>query len=379
MNMASNMSKAKSNKNRVVIKIGSSLITDNGRRLNLDLINSITKQISAIKETGVTISIVSSGAVAFGMSRLNWSIRPKSLHDLQAAAAIGQIGLARAYQDSFEKHGLQAAQILLTHDDLTHRTRYLNARSTLRTLIELGAIPIVNENDSVAIDEIKFGDNDTLAALVTNLVEADLMILLTDQNGLYTSNPRENLDAKLVKEASVDDPNLDKMAEGAGSQFGRGGMQTKITAARKAAKSGARTIIANGMAADILTEIISGNFVGTTLLPAKPILTSRKQWLGSHLQSRGILTLDQGAVRALVDERKSLLPIGVRETKGDYNRGDIVVCVDTSGNKVATGLINYNSTETRKIIGFPSQDIERLIGYVNDPELIHRDNLAIDK
>ena len=362
---------------RIVIKIGSSLITDNGTRLNLDLIDTLAKQISSIREFGASVSIVSSGAVAFGMSRLKWATRPKSIHDLQAAAAIGQIGLARAYQDSFEKLGLQAAQILLTHDDLTHRARYLNARSTLRTLLELGVIPIINENDSVATEEIKFGDNDTLASLVANLTEANLMILLTDQDGLYTTDPRKNKDAQLVQEITADDPNLEKMASGAGSQFGRGGMQTKVFAARKAATGGARTVIANGMTTDILTKITSGISIGTTLLPTKPSLKSRKQWLGS-LQSKGTLTLDEGAVRALINDNKSLLPIGVRETIGDYSRGDVVVCVDANGKRIASGLINYSAAETAKIIGKPSQKIEELIGYMNDYELIHRDNLAID-
>ena len=364
---------------RIVIKIGSSLLTDNGTRLNLDLIDKLAKQISSIREAGASVSIVSSGAVAFGMSRLKWATRPKSIHDLQAAAAIGQIGLARAYQDSFEKLGLQAAQILLTHDDLTQRARYLNARSTLRTLLELGVIPIVNENDSVATEEIKFGDNDTLASLVANLTEANLMILLTDQEGLYTSDPRKNKDAQLVQEITADDPKLDKMASGAGSQFGRGGMQTKVFAARKAARSGARTVIANGMTTDILIKITSGISIGTTLLPSKPNLTSKKQWLGSHLQSKGTLTLDEGAVRALISENKSLLPIGVRQTNGDYSRGDVVVCVDAYGKRIASGLINYSAGETAKIIGNPSQKIEELIGYVNDYELIHRDNLVIEE
>jgi glutamate 5-kinase len=363
---------------RIVIKIGSSLITDNGTRLNLELIDTLARQISSIREAGASISIVSSGAVAFGMSRLNWAIRPKSIHDLQAAAAIGQIGLARAYQDSFEKLKVQAAQILLTHDDLTDRARYLNARSTLRTLLELGAVPIINENDSVANDEIKFGDNDTLAALVANLVEANLMILLTDQDGLYTADPRKHQGAKLIKEANADDPGLDKMATGAGSQFGRGGMLTKIIAARRAAKSGTKTIIANGTTDNVLNKVVSEGSIGTTLLPTKPNLRSRKQWLGSHLKSKGTLTLDEGAVKALIEQHKSLLPIGVRETKGAFSRGDVVVCVDAAGKKIATGLINYNSEETSKIIGNTSQRIEDLIGYVNDLELIHRDNLTIE-
>jgi len=373
------MTTQKSQKKRIVVKIGSSLLTDNGTRLNLDLIDALASQISNIREAGASVSIVSSGAVAFGMSRLKWATRPKSIHDLQAAAAIGQIGLARAYQDSFEKLGLQTAQILLTHDDLTHRTRYLNARSTLRTLLELGVIPIVNENDSVATEEIKFGDNDTLASLVANLTEANLMILLTDQDGLYTSDPRKNKDVQLVQEITADDPNLDKMASGAGSQFGRGGMETKVFAARKAARGGARTVIANGMTTDILTKITSGISIGTTLLPSKPSLTSKKQWLGSQLQSKGTLTLDEGAVRALISENKSLLPIGVRQTNGDYSRGDVVVCVDAYGKRIASGLINYSAGETAKIIGNPSQKIEELIGYVNDYELIHRDNLVIEE
>jgi glutamate 5-kinase len=365
-------------KKRIVVKIGSSLLTDNGTRLNLDLIDTLARQISSIREADASVSIVSSGAVAFGMSRLGWATRPKSIHDLQAAAAIGQIGLARAYQDSFEKLGLQAAQILLTHDDLAHRARYLNARSTLRTLLELGVIPIINENDSVATEEIKFGDNDTLASLVANLTEANLMILLTDQDGLYTADPRKNKNAQLVQEITAADPNLDKMASDAGSQFGRGGMQTKVFAARKATRSGATTVIANGMTPDILTKITSGISIGTRLLPTKPNLTSRKQWLGSHLQSKGTLTLDEGAVRAIINENKSLLPIGVRQTKGDYSRGDVVVCVDANGKRIALGLVNYSAGETAKIIGNPSQKIEELIGYVNDYELIHRDNLAID-
>ena len=369
--------KAHHNK-RIVVKIGSSLITANGQGLDLPALREWTRQIVKIKKEGSEIILVSSGAVAEGMLRLGWKVRPTMIHDLQAAAAVGQMGLIRAYEDAFQALGLHTAQILLTHDDLANRTRYLNARSTLRTLIDLGIVPIVNENDSIATEEIKFGDNDTLAALVANLVEADTLIILTDQDGLFTGDPRTSQDVQKIDVADAGDPSLEQMATGNGSNLGSGGMLTKLRAAKRAARSGTHTVIANGKESDVLLRILSGEKIGSRLNASKPVMTARKQWLSNHLQVRGTLTLDEGAIHAITINHKSLLPIGVTSIQGDFDRGDVVACANASGKVIAYGLINYNFTEINRIKGLPSEQIAKVLGYVDDLELINRDNLALD-
>jgi glutamate 5-kinase len=366
------------NMRRVVIKIGSSLITNEGRGLNVARISEWTEQISQLKRDGCEIVLVSSGAIAEGMVRLGIAMRPKLVHDLQAAAAVGQMGLIRSFEDSFRHHDLLTAQILLTHDELSNRTRYLNARSTFKTLLTLGVIPIVNENDSIATDEIRFGDNDTLAALVANLIEADTLVILTDQDGLYTEDPRKNSEATIISQASAGARHLEAMATNNGSHFGSGGMITKLRAAKRAASGGASTIIANGTTPNILSKIYSGDFVGTTLKSAQRVTAAKKQWLSSHLLVRGTLVLDGGAVKAITQDGKSLLPIGVREVVGEFARGDVIKCEDEKGGKIAVGLVNYSAMETRKIRGLPSEQIEEKLGYVIDLELIHRDNLAVE-
>jgi glutamate 5-kinase len=323
------------------------------------------------------VALVSSGAIAEGMQRLRWKKRPHMVRELQAAAAVGQMGLVRAYESCFRQHGLHAAQILLTHDDLADRKRYLNALSTLRTLLALNVIPVINENDTVVTDEIRFGDNDTLAALVANLIEADTLVILTDQAGLYTADPRKDPQATLVAEAKAGDPQLEGMAGGAGSHIGRGGMLTKILAAKRAARSGAHTVIASGREPDVLVRLAAGEAIGTLLVAEKMPLAARKNWLANHLQVRGKLTLDPGAVRALRLEGKSLLPIGVVAVTGHFERGEAVTCVDPAGTEIARGLVNYGATESRKILRRPSREIEAVLGYVDEPELIHRDNLVL--
>jgi glutamate 5-kinase len=369
--------KVKTNMRRIVIKIGSSLITNEGRGLNSEGILDWTQQISKLHARGCEVVLVSSGAVAEGMVRLGIGTRPRLIHDLQAAAAVGQMGLIRAYEDAFRAHRLLTAQILLTHDDLSDRTRYLNARSTLQTLIKLSVIPIVNENDSIATDEIRFGDNDTLAALVANLIEADTLIILTDQDGLYTEDPRVNPEAQIIEVARSGDPSLEAMASGNGSHVGSGGMITKLRAAKRAARSGTTTIIANGFAQAALTKLYAGNAIGTRLTAPKTVIAARKQWLSNHLKVRGSITLDAGAITAITTNRKSLLPIGVLGVEGAFQRGDVIACKSETGNTVALGLTNYNSTETDKIKGRPSELIEKLLGYATDRELINRDNLAL--
>jgi len=363
---------------RWVIKIGSSLLTNNGQGLALDAISAWVAQIAALRESGREVVLVSSGAVAEGMSRLGWKQRPHALHDLQAAAAVGQMGLIQAYESRFQTFGLHTAQVLLTHEDLADRQRYLNARSTLRTLLQLGVIPVVNENDTVATDEIRFGDNDTLSALVANLVEADLLVFLTDQGGMYEADPRKRLDAQLVVEAAATDPALDDMAEASGGVLGRGGMLTKIRAARRAARSGAMTLIAAGREENILGRIADGESVGTRLYPSRKPLAARKQWLAGQLQLRGRLLLDDGAAQVLQSAGKSLLPVGVVRVEGAFERGDLVACIAGHGAEVARGLVNYSSSETMRIIGQPSSRIESILGYVDEPELIHRDNLVLN-
>ncbi|HWQ37348.1 MAG TPA: glutamate 5-kinase [Burkholderiales bacterium] len=362
---------------RFVIKVGSSLVTNSGQGLDHAALARWAEEIAALKSAQRQVVLVSSGAVAEGMQRLGWTRRPRAVHDLQAAAAVGQMGLVEAYESCFRRFGLHTAQILLTHEDLADRKRYLNARTTIRTLLDLNVIPVINENDTVATDEIRFGDNDTLGALVTNLIEADVLIILTDQPGLYTRDPRRHPDAELVRQAIAGDPALEKMAGGVGSYLGSGGMLTKILAAKRAARSGAHTIIASGREDKVLTRLAAGEMIGTELRAQTMTLAARKQWLADHLQVRGRLKLDEGAVKALKVDGKSLLPIGVFEVSGDFERGEAVSCLDPSGVEIARGLINYSAAETRKILRTPTQQIEAKLGYIDEPELIHRDNLVL--
>lgn len=362
---------------RLVVKVGSSLVTNEGRGIDAQAIATWAAEIAALRDLGREIVVVSSGAVAEGMKRLSWVRRPQSMQDLQAAAAVGQMGLAQVYETEFRRFGLQTAQILLTHEDLADRTRYLNARSTLTRLIELGVIPIINENDTVVTDEIKVGDNDTLAALVTNLIEADALVILTDQAGLYTADPRSHPDARLLSRVKAGDPRLEAMAGGAGSLIGKGGMLTKVLAARRAASAGAHTIVASGRESKVLQRLAGGEMIGTSFIADTAKLTARKQWIADQLQLRGALVLDAGALKALLRDGKSLLPIGVSEVQGDFARGDVVACLSQAGAEVGRGLINYASSEARRIIGKPSSEIESLLGFVEEPELIHRSNLVI--
>ena len=362
---------------RVVVKVGSALVTNDGRGLDHAALARWAEQIARLVEEGKQVVLVSSGAIAEGMQRLGWNKRPRAINELQAAAAVGQTGLVQAYESIFRGHKLHAAQVLLTHEDLADRTRYLNARTTLRTLLDLKGVPIINENDTVSTDEIRLGDNDTLGALVTNLIEADCLVILTDQQGLYTADPRKNTQARLVEEAHAGDPELERMAGGAGSSVGTGGMLTKILAAKRAARSGAHTIIASGREENVLLRLARGEPIGTQLIARTAPMTARKQWLADHLQVRGKLHLDEGAVKALLDEGKSLLPVGVREVSGNFERGEVVACLDMQGHEIARGLVNYSSNETRRIAGTPSGRIESVLGYVDEVELIHRDNLVL--
>jgi len=371
------MSSDATNAKRLVVKVGSSLVTNQGQGLDHAALSRWAGQIAALRHGGREVVLVSSGAIAAGLQRLGWRRRPHALHELQAAAAVGQMGLIQAYESCFREHQLITSQVLLTHEDLADRKRYLNARSTLRTLLGLGVIPIINENDTVAIDEIRFGDNDTLAALVTNLVEADLLVILTDQAGLYDKDPRRDPTAKLVAEAPATDPALEQMAGGAGNYYALGGMLTKVLAAKRAARSGAHTVIASGLEADVLTRLAGGESIGTRLTAAKPTIAARKQWLADQLQVRGSLVLDSGAVKALRVDGKSLLPIGVHEVAGEFERGEAVRCLDEKRQEIARGLVNYSSAETRRILRTPSSEIEGKLGYVDEPELIHRDNLVL--
>jgi glutamate 5-kinase len=361
----------------LVVKVGSSLVTNEGRGLDADAIARWAAQIAKLNGQGRRTVLVSSGAIAEGMQRLGWSRRPHALHELQAAAAVGQMGLVQCYESCFREHGLAAAQVLLTHADLADRQRYLNARSTLRTLLELGVIPVINENDTVVTDEIKFGDNDTLGALVTNLIEADALIILTDQAGLFSADPRLDPKATLIAEAAAGDPSLEAMAGGSGSGIAKGGMLTKVHAARRAARSGAHTVIASGREPDVLVRLAGGERVGTRLAASTVPLAARKQWLADHLSTGGRLVLDAGAASALSRHGKSLLPIGVIEVVGEYERGAVVACVGPDGREIALGLVNYSSGETRQIMRRPSSEIEAVLGYIDEPELIHRDNLVL--
>jgi len=362
---------------RWVIKIGSALLTENGVGLNRDNIAQWVEQIAHLREQGMEILLVSSGAVAEGMCRLGWQRRPHALHAQQAAAAVGQMGLVQAWESSFSQYGLHTAQILLTHDDLSNRHRYLNARSTIRSLLQLGVVPVINENDTVVTDEIRFGDNDTLAALAANLVEADHLIILTDQQGLYERDPRQHVEAQLIDEAAADDEKLDAMAGEAGGLLGRGGMATKLRAARLAARSGTCTVIASGREPDALLRIRSAENIGTLLTANQMPLAAHKQWLAGHLQLRGKLVLDDGAVKVLKTAGKSLLAVGVTGVEGRFGRGEVVACVDSNGREIARGLVNYAADEIKRLLGQSSEHIEKILGYVAEPELIHRDNMVV--
>jgi glutamate 5-kinase len=362
---------------RWVVKIGSALLTRNGQGLDREVLAPWVDQMTALRYGGSDLVLVSSGAVAEGMCRMGWKRRPKSLHELQAAAAIGQMGLVRAYEDCFQRRGLHTAQVLLTRDDLADRERYLNARSTLRTLLRLGVIPVVNENDTVATDELRFGDNDTLAALVANLIEADLLVLLTDQDGLFDRDPRFDPAATLIAETRVDDSELDTVAGGSVSGLGRGGMVTKVRAARLAARSGTPTVIAPGRGEEVLVRIRAGEQVGTLISPVQEPQAARKQWLAGRLQVQGRLTLDAGAIQALRTQGKSLLAVGVKAVQGRFNRGELVACVDERGQEIARGLVNYDAQEAARVMGQPSTKFEEILGYLDDAELIHRDNLVL--
>ena len=362
---------------RIIIKVGSSLVTNDGRGLDHAAIARWAAQISGLRALGKEVVLVSSGAIAEGMLRLGFERRPTDIHELQACAAVGQMGLAQIYESSFRAHQLGTAQVLLTHADLADRERYLNARSTLTTLLRLGVVPIINENDTVVTDEIKFGDNDTLGALVANLIEADALVILTDQHGLFSADPRKDPNAYLITQGVAGDPALEAMAGGAGSSLGRGGMLTKILAAKRAAKSGAHTIIAWGRDSDVLSRLAQGEAIGTQLLAQTGQLTARKQWMADHLHTAGAVVLDAGAVQKLRQEGKSLLPIGVTGVNGEFGRGAVITCVDADGLPVARGLSNYTSGEARRIMRKPSTEIEAILGYMEGHELIHRDNMVL--
>lgn len=362
---------------RWVVKVGSSLVTNDGRGLDEQAISAWAHQMAALSQLGKKMVLVSSGAVAAGMVTLGWSTRPHALHDLQAAAAVGQMNLIHAYERVFATHGLHTAQVLLSYADLTDRQRYLNARSTLRTLLDLGIVPIVNENDTVSTEELRFGDNDTLASLVANLIEADLLVLLTDQAGLFSADPRSDPKAELIAEGRSGDPALSALATPRPGALGRGGMITKLGAAERAARGGAATIIASGRVAHVLPAIADGQETGTLLVPGRAPLVARKQWIYGHLKSRGELLIDAGAVRVLQEGGKSLLPVGITDVRGEFLRGDLVVCRGADGSEVARGLANYSASECRQIAGQPSGRIESILGYVDETEVIHRDNMVV--
>ncbi|MFM1880443.1 MAG: hypothetical protein RLZZ344_677 [Pseudomonadota bacterium] len=362
---------------RWVVKLGSSLVTNQGKGINPAAIARFAAQIATLRRQGREVILVSSGAIAEGMKRLGWQERPSEVHSLQAAAAVGQMGLAQAYEAGFLAHGLQTAQVLLTHEDVSDRRRYLNARATLNTLLALGVVPVVNENDTVVTDEIKLGDNDTLGALVTNLMEAELLVILTDQAGLFTADPRRDTQARLLGRARANDPGLVSMAGGAGTKIGTGGMATKVRAAQRASRSGAHTVIASGLEDEVLTRLTYEESLGSLLVADVPMLAARKQWMADQLQLRGALMLDAGATGVLVSRGRSLLPIGVVGVQGSFDRGDVVSCLDPSGAEIARGLVNYSASETRRIMGKPSNQIEDVLGFVEEPELIHRDNLVL--
>ena len=362
---------------RIVVKVGSSLVTNEGRGLDEAAIGQWSVQLSTLVGQGRELIMVSSGAIAEGMKRLGWAVRPKALNELQAAAAVGQMGLVQMYESKLRQLGLRSAQVLLTHADLADRERYLNARSTLLTLLAHRVLPVINENDTVVTDEIKFGDNDTLGALVANLVEADLLVILTDQKGLYSADPRKQADARFIAAARAGDPELEAMAGGAGSRIGTGGMITKILAAKRAAGSGASTVIAWGREPDALLRLLEGEPIGTCLLADTPKLQARKQWMADHLQLRGAVRLDAGAAAKIVQEGKSLLPIGMTAVEGEFSRGDVIALRAPDGSELARGLANYSAAEARLLCRKASSDFERLLGYAAEAEMIHRDNLVL--
>ena len=364
---------------RIVVKVGSSLVTNEGRGLDEQAIGEWCRQLSALALDGREVIMVSSGAIAEGMKRLGWATRPHQVHELQAAAAVGQMGLAQMYETKLRENGLGSAQVLLTHADLADRERYLNARSTLLTLVALGVVPIINENDTVVVEEIRFGDNDTLGALVTNLIEADALVILTDQKGLFSADPRKDPCATFVQQARAGDPALEAMAGGAGSSLGRGGMITKVLAAKRAAGSGASTVIAWGREPDCLLRLVRGDAIGTLLVAPTQKKQARKQWIADHLQLRGAITVDEGAAAKVRDDGKSLLPIGMTGVEGDFARGDVIAIRDAGGVEIARGLANYAAGEAKLLCRRASADIERLLGYVAEPEMVHRTNLVVTR
>jgi glutamate 5-kinase len=362
---------------RIIVKVGSSLVTDDGKGLDHVALASWARQIAHLRQSGREVVLVSSGAVAEGMQRLGWKTRPTAEHELRAAAATGQMGLVQVYENAFSKYGLHTAQILLTHEDLADRKRYLNARSTLLTLLGLGVVPIINENDAISTDEIRVGDNDTLGALVANLIDADVLVLLTDQAGLFTADPRRDPTATFVSSGAADDPRWEAAAGGAGSNFSRGGMLTKVLAAKRAAMSGAGTVIASGREADVLIRLAAGDAIGTHLHAEHTPISKRKSWLAGHVHTVGTLTVDAGAAKVLREDGRSLLPIGVIHTRGEYGRGEVVSVADEAGKILARGIVNYSADDTQKILRKPSHQIETILGYVDELELIHRDNLVV--
>lgn len=366
-----------SNAKRLVVKVGSALLTNDGAGIDRQAIDAWVEQIAKLLSAGKEVVLVSSGAVAEGLVRLGIDTRPESIHMLQSAAAVGQMGLIQTYETSFRRFERQTAQILLDHDDMANRERYLNARSVIQTLMELNVVPIVNENDTVVTDEIRFGDNDRLAALVANLIDADALIILTDKDGMYSANPDENKDAKLISQALASDSSLDALAGSSNGALGRGGMQTKLEAARLASRSGCNTVIAGGRNQDILTRICEGENLGTLLQAGQTPIAARKQWLAGQLQVKGRLVLDDGAAKVLRQQGRSLLAVGVTRVSGKFTRGELVSCEDSSGQEVARGLVNYNADETRLIRGKSTDEIATILGYCDDDELIHRDNMVV--
>jgi len=362
---------------RWVIKIGSALLTKDGKGLDYSAIEDWSEQIAQLRKQGIEIILVSSGSVAEGMSRMGWSKRPTELAELQAAAAIGQTGLIEAYENQFKKHGIQAAQILLTHDDIRNRKRYLNARNTLRALLKFKALPIINENDTVALEEMRLGDNDTLAALAANLVEADLLVILTDQDGLFDKDPRHNDDAKLISEDSANNADLLKFVGDIATSLGSGGMGTKLTAAKRAAHSGCATVIASGREEKVLRRLAQGEEIGTLLKPEQTQITARKQWIAGQVQVKGTLYLDKGASQAIQKNGTSLLPVGIEKSEGNFDRGDVVDCKNNKGEIVARGVVNYSYKEVSKLYKTPSNQISNILGYAGESEIIHRDNLVV--
>jgi len=362
---------------RLVAKVGSALVTNGGSGLDRAAIARWAADVTALRVRGTEVLFVSSGAVAEGMARLGWRERPTQMPELQAAAAVGQMGLVQVYERAFAAHGLKTAQVLLTHEDLADRQRYLNARSTLSALLAHGVIPIINENDTVTTDEIKFGDNDTLGALVANLVDAQLLVLLTDQRGLFSADPRREPSAEFISHGRADDPRYEAMAGGVGTGIARGGMLTKVLAARRAASTGIHTIIASGHEPQVLSRLLAGENIGTFLEAPEASLAKRKSWMANQLQLRGYVTVDAGAARALTQGGKSLLPIGVTAVQGEFERGEVIACRDTTGRELARGLTNYSASETQRILRRPSADIPAILGYAGDDELIHRDNLVV--